>query len=233
MTYEQLRALWTTTLRASRLQVHGVYDIDETLDARTLDRTVTSIVAPSVRAEPFTATATLAWRWTALHTARTTSTEEDLLAELLGRDHATRSRTRRPQLRLDIGLRATLPWGAPLTLPAPATWAAWSRAVMLTLDTHVPLVPAERARVTRRGDLEVLGGLGEPTARVACGRDGALLLTSVGVDAWQMIELPRIWSDPDRRPDTGTDTQLTEMFTRVGAALDAWARLTGELHGVS
>ncbi len=233
MTYEQLRELWTTTLRASRLQVHGAHDIDETLDARTLDRTVSSIVASPLRAEPFTATATFAWRWTALHTARTITTEEDLLAEVLRRDHATRSHTRRPHLRLDIGLRATLPWGAPLALPLPAVWAAWARAVMRTLETHVPLVPAERARETRRGDLEVLAGLGEPTARVACARDGALLLTSIGVDAWQLIDLARVWSDPDRRPDPEVGPQLAAMFTRVGAALDAWARLTGELHGLS
>lgn len=112
MTSEQLRELWITALRASRLPVHGAYDIDETLDARTLDRTVSSIVASPVRAEPFMATATLAWRWTALHTARTVTTEEDLLAEVLGRDHATPSRTQ-PQLRLDISLRATPRWAPP------------------------------------------------------------------------------------------------------------------------
>lgn len=233
MTYEQLRAAWTTALGASGLRLHPGDVIDETLAARSLDRTVTSIVASAVRAEPFTVTTTLSWQWTALHTARTVTTEEDLLAEVLGRDHTTRSHTRRPQLRVDIGLRATLPWGAPLPLPSPTTWATWCRAVMLTLESHVPLVPAERARVSRRGDLEVLAGLGEPTARIACGRDGVLLLTSVGLDAWQTIDLTRVWSDPDRRPDPEVDPQLAALLTRVGAALDAWARLTGELLALS
>ena len=117
-----------------------VDDDDEQAEvaSRRRDRPAQEHVSSTlVRAEPFTATTTFAWRWTALHTARTVTTEEDLLAEVLGRDHATRSHTRRPYLRLDIGLRATLPGGAPLALPSPAVWAVTAQFRLTASSTTI------------------------------------------------------------------------------------------------
>jgi hypothetical protein len=63
-----------------------------------MDRTVKFLVgALGQDAEPFHIGATLSWRWDSLHTARTATTEEDLLTELLGREsgsHIGGSRTR-------------------------------------------------------------------------------------------------------------------------------------------
>jgi len=53
-------------------------------------------------APPFHTSAAIEWRWGALATARTATTEEDMLTELLGREDAHDVETERAWLRVDI-----------------------------------------------------------------------------------------------------------------------------------
>lgn len=79
----------------------------ETLDLRSTDRTVTVYVEPIARdiGRPFHVSGAISWRWDAFKTARMATREEDLLAELLGRENVDAVETERPWLRIDIDLR--------------------------------------------------------------------------------------------------------------------------------
>ena len=47
-------------------------------------------------------------------------------------------------------------------------------------------------------------------------------MESLKLDAFQLLDLPRRWDDPDREPDELPDRKLREMFARVKASLYAW-----------
>jgi hypothetical protein len=79
------------------------------------------------------------------------------------------------------------------------------------------------------GGLGILAWQGEPTLKVTCDEDGGLRLASISLSAFQMIELPRIWDDPDREPDPNPASQLSAMFARVKAALHAWGEVMDHL----
>lgn len=230
MTYGDFKQEWVAALRDSSLRTIGVDDVDESLDLRRMDRTCRSGVEPVGQdVEPFHVAGTLEWRWSALHDARTVTNEEDMLAELLGRDNVRRVRTQRPWIRVDVTLRSSALWGKEIPMPGPRTWAAWAREAVDRLESTEPVVPAETVREGRGGRLEILAWQGEPEAHLLCGREGDLRLRSVKVSAWQAVDLARKWDDPGRKPDTGTGKQLRALFTRVRAALQAWVELTDHL----
>jgi hypothetical protein len=229
VTYDEFKALWLLALRESGLRTFGAEALSERLELRATDRIGESVVEPYHRPDPFTVSAKFRWRWDALNSARTATTEEDMLFELFGRDEGAPSRTRRPWLRVDISLHASLPLSQPMPLPSRATWATWVRDVIHTLASRTPIIPKDAFREDSRGQLEILAYQGEPEAKVLCLPDGDLKLDTVEVTAWQAIELVRRWSDAGRRPDKGVGEQLDQMFTRVKAALNAWAELTTHL----
>src|SRR4051794_8261680 len=107
MTYDEFKAAWLSALRESGLSIMGVRPIEETLDLRTTDRTCKTFVEPlgGQHAGAFHVTAALKFRWNALQTARTNTTEEDMLGELLGLERTRRPRTELPWLRVDVALR--------------------------------------------------------------------------------------------------------------------------------
>lgn len=232
MTYDEFKQAWLTSLRESRLRVFGIDALRERIDLRATDRLGESLVEPYGQPEPFTVTAKFRWRWDALHSARTATSEEDMLVELLGRETSSRSRTRRPWLRVDIELHASLQMGKPMAMPPKPVWAAWTRDVIQTFESRAPLIPLDTVREAR-GNLEILGWQGEPEAEVVCERDGEIKLHALKVHAWQAIELARKWSDSSRRADSDVGAQLDEMFARVDAALRAWAELTIHLRNAN
>ena len=79
-------------------------------------------------AGPFTVSASLSWTWAALLSARTATTEEDLLSELFGTAGRNQD-TGQPWMRVDITLSATLPWASPLPLPETVKWRRWATGV--------------------------------------------------------------------------------------------------------
>lgn len=128
MTYDEFRAAFMRALRESGLP--GMGSAEETLDLRTLDRTLQVRVEPvgGQRTEPFYATATISWRWSALQTTRGIFREEDTLRELLGHDEDVD--TERPSLRVDIHLAASTMVGKPVPMPTKQKWADWAREAL-------------------------------------------------------------------------------------------------------
>lgn len=224
MTYDEFKKAWGLSLRESGLPIMGVEPIEETIDLRTMDRTCESLVEPfsGQHAEPFHITAALKFRWDALQTARTNTTEEDALDGLLGLDQTRRPRTELPWLRVDVTLRASIAWGKEISLPAASAWQPWARDTLGRLERIEPVIPLENIREGRNGLPEILAWQSDPELNVLCNLAGALKLRGVEIATWQAIALPRKWSDTSRKPDKGPHDQLAAMFKRLKAALDAW-----------
>lgn len=218
MRYEDFKATWETTLAASRLRRHGF--TEETLDTRSLDRKYSVRVEPprGQESKPFHVTAELFWRWTAMHTARTNTSEEDAVTELFGLRNAPN--TAQPWMRVDVILSATLPYGEPIPLPSARAWSAWAKESLGRLENIEPLLPDERTRQPKGGLLEVLAWREEPHAEVRCASDG-LQLAGLTLASGIALDLPRKWSSEDQS-DEGPEQKLTELFKRLERALGAW-----------
>ncbi|MBU0493427.1 MAG: hypothetical protein KKA73_12010 [Chloroflexi bacterium] len=217
MNYTQFHAVWHEALDAAGLLALSLPPT-ETIDLQWSSRTYHIVVAPGRRpaAGPFHVTALLDWSWDAALAARTTTTEEDLLIELFGRGGYYLN-TEPPWLRVSVTLHATLLPDHLRPLPAPGDWARWAAAVAERLTPLLPITGEEDEY-----GLRVHSSRREPEASVQCGSDGRLLLIGVKLAAWQGIELPRQWDDPDRESDADVDLELAEFLDRVSTALREW-----------
>lgn len=218
MNYSTSKTLFTHALSEAGL-LDPAARPRETMDLNTMDRgySIRLGLGAHQSAEPFTVTCKLRWRWSALLSARTASTEEDLLTELHGRDEAADMDTERPWLRVEVMLFASLPWGESSPLPSKATW---KRFVAEVSEKVAPLFPVEQVEFNE--GTAVLGWCGEPVAKVQCETGGELLLSSVELDAWQSVLLPRKWDDPDRKPDPDPAEELVALAGRLREAMMAW-----------
>jgi hypothetical protein len=126
--YDEFKTAFLQALQESGLPTIGGRPAEEILDLSTTDRTVKVYVEPVRRASrrPFHVSGVVSWRWDALQTARTTTTEEDLLTEFLGRAAAEGGATERPWLRVDLEFRAGLE-----SSPPPATCLAEHQTAQL------------------------------------------------------------------------------------------------------
>lgn len=205
----------------------------DTLDPRTLDRVRTLYVEPlggQTLAEPFHVTGAVKFAWDALLTARFSTTEEDFLTEVMGRDEAdTLDDTERPWIRVDITLRASLPYGEALALPSPGALRNWAKEAAGRLEAVEPLLAPEIAREGPNGRFEVLGWKGEPRVSAFVDARGETRFDGVSLSAWQSIQLPRVWDDPDRAEEEPVDAQLDRLAERLRAALHAWSEVTDHL----
>lgn len=231
MDYEQFKELWLWALRESGLLAAGLTPIEESLDLRSTARHCTSLVhlpgAP--RVTPFHVSAALEFRWDALQTARTRTTEEDMVRQLLGVDREQYPRTAVPWLRVDVTLRASTAWGQEIPLPATEAWRSWARETLSRLENVEPLLPIEQVRENRKGDLEILAWRSEPELHVLCKPDGALVLRGVEVAAWQAIHLPRKLDDTRRKPDQRPHDEVAALFRRLNASLQGWTEALDHL----
>jgi hypothetical protein len=225
MKYEEFRNCWTRALDAARLQSVG--RPAERLGLGSLDRSYEVFIEPlgGQDAEPWFVTAHLEWRWEALHSARTATTEEDLLVELLGREKAEGVETFRPWVRVDITLNATLPWGAKVAMPRSSRWRSWHHEVVNRLDHIEPVLPADPDPLAdgwRALGLAVPGWIDVPSIEGTWDSTSGLLLHKVALASWQPICLPRQWDDSERHPDDPPDVQVQALIERLRAALHAW-----------
>lgn len=221
MRYEDLKSAWHRALSDSGLPPIGWPT--ETMDLSSMSRRYWVAVEPhgGQDSEPFHVSATLEFSWDALKTARTRSTEEDILTELFGREDVDGLNTERPWLRVDVKMRASLPYGQALLLPPASAIRDWAREVAARLERIEPLLPEEVVKDSPDGTLEILGWKGAPQLQVTCDAGGALMLEGVELAGWQTVLLPRRWDDPERIDDE-PDAQLADMFGRVKRALGAW-----------
>ena len=221
MRYEDFRQTWLHSIQGAGFFALGYPE--EHINPSTMSRSFALRFEPhgGQDAEPFYVTATIKWKWGALLSARTESTEEDMLVELLGRTPGDAVETKLPWVRIDTILYAMLPYGKPMPMPSAGAWQRWSREVNSRLERASPLLPEEVVRQDEDGDLEILGWKDEPRLLIDCRRDGALLLTGVQLSSWQAVTLPRQWEDPDREDDT-PEEQIDQLCERVRRALHAW-----------
>jgi hypothetical protein len=216
MNYDQFRTLFEEALSAAGL-MSSLPRPQETLSLEWMSRAYkTIVVLGAQQARPFYVTATLNWEWDAALAARSATTEEDLLTELLGQDGYYLV-TERPWLRVDVTLNATLPRDAPLPMPDSGVWRRWTTEIVSRLASLLPTDSEED-----EGGLRILSWRGEPEARLECDSDGNLFLTGVYLSAWQGIELPRQWDNPDRESDPWPEEQLADFVDRVREALEEW-----------
>jgi hypothetical protein len=230
MNHESFRDAFEAVLRRSRLAVFGVRG-EELLDLHNLDRVHRIAVEPigGQDAEPFLVTASLSWRWIALQTARTNTTEEDVVTEMIGRDGGVGILTEKPWIRVDIALKATLPYGKPMAMPGPAAMRQWFHETMTRLEQIEVLTPKEQIR-EEKVQLTVLAWQqAEPRVYALCQPSGDLMLDAVELGAWQAVAVPRVLDDPDHEPDAGPEEELAAMFGRTRAALVAWMQALDHL----
>jgi hypothetical protein len=220
MNYDQFRTVWHEALVEAGLMPLPPRP-SEAIDLEWFSRTykITANLGGTQRAAPFYVTATLAWHWEAILAARSATTEEDFLMQVLDRDSYDLD-TAQPWLRIDVTLRATLPLDSPLPLPKTSAWRRWVGEVTARLD---PILLIE-VRDVGDGLVAALSWRGEPEAQLHCASDGRLSLTRVELSAWQGINLPRQWDNPDQLPDPEPDGQLIDFAARVHQALQAWER---------
>ncbi len=231
MNYEAFRACWDYALHESRLPRLGVATT-ESLNTRTLERECKVYVEPlgsRQDATPFHVTATLWWRWDALHTARTNTADEDVLHQMVRGSAIDDIEIAPACLRVDIKLKASAPFRKPIAMPARKAWAHWVRETKGRLDAIEPLIPEESVRENDEGRLEIIGWQDEPKATIVCDDGGALLLESVEVAAFQIIELPSDNNEFERPSDDEPEEQLRALFHRVRAALSAWTQTLDHL----
>ena len=217
MNFEQFRAAWYEALTKAGMWSY-LAPPTETVELGGMSRTYQVYIhfGHSREIEPFHVSARLSWTWDALQAARTATTEEDALMQFLG-DEGRHQDTERPWLRVDVTLSATLPWGSPLPLPDATMWRAWLADVTERLE---PLLSTDWE--TRDEKIAIFATRSEPEAEVQPAADGQLYLTGVKLSAWEGIDLPRQWDDPDREQDEDPYERLADFVERVWDAMDEW-----------
>jgi hypothetical protein len=217
MRYDDFRDAWHRAFSRTRLFT-TLGEPTETLDLRSMERRSETLLEGATRVEPFTISARLAWRWGAIHAARTRTTEEDFLRDVLGEvgevGDVAALETERPWLRVDVSLTALAHLDARLQLPEPASWKRWVLEIGAQMDAHLS------HDMDARGAF--LGWRGDPTVELRCGEGGQLFLTGVELTAWRALFLPRIWDHPERARDPEVGPQLEDLARRVGGALEVW-----------
>lgn len=231
MRYEEFVVAWNEELRRAGFRVLG-WPV-ESIELPSMGRSYMVRLEPfgGQDVKPLFVTAALSWQWGALETARTVTTEDDLLTTLLGSTDTDRVQTERSRLRIDITFHATFPFGEPIQMPDAPTRARWFRETVARLDSIEPLLPEEIVRESKRqgGPVEVLAWRGDPELEVTCGADGGLKLHGVKLAAWQGIDLPRQWDNSERKRDEHPAGHLRAMFARVKVALHAWMEAADHL----
>ncbi len=218
MRYEEFKALWERAFQQAGPRQIGVRG-DETIDLGNVSRRYEAFFEGITRPEPFHVSAKLSWRWDALASARTSTTEEDMLTTLFG--DRTAKRTARPWVRVDVSLHASLMDQQRVPVPDPSIWPGWLREVETRME---PLLP-QSSDLSRRGDILVTSWRGQPNLQVRFSGEGQPLIGHVELEAWQGIEVPRHWDDPARRADPSPHKTLEDLAGRVRQALGTWGEL--------
>jgi hypothetical protein len=152
--YDEFRNSLLLALREADL--YSSWDrLTETIDLDTMSRTWKSSFGsgPKKEVEPFHVYGMASFRWDPLDSARTHTTEEDVVTELFGRDDEL-PETMQRTLRTDIVLHAKLPLDSSTLMPDGKLWRSWSARVDERLS---PFLPREVARL--RGDPVIAMGM--------------------------------------------------------------------------
>ena len=229
MTYEEFKAIWEQELRDAGLRP-TIVQADETLHLVPMDRSYEIFVEPETgqQAEPFFVTVKFGFVWSALNSARTRTTEEEILSEMVGLQR-DKNETIRPWIKLDVVLSATLAWGKSLPMPSTIVLAKWAREIKTRIAAIEPVIPEEALRDREGADLAYLAWYEAPTVKASCGIDGELKVEGVELPAWLAINIPRTWDDTRHAADEPPHEQLRHMLARLKAALIIWTEAMAQL----
>jgi hypothetical protein len=223
--YAEFRYRFEDALQEVGLFIHDV-DRAETIDlADTSRRWKVHIIRPAARsAEPFQVSAEIGFDWTPVDAARAYTCEEDLLIQLIGRRRRP-TRTERRWKRVDLSLRANLPYGSTTSMPEPHVFGAWSASIVEKV--HATLSEIEE----RQGQIvAVLGGHGDLEVQAYCKPDGVVSLNGVAISGFRMVRVPRVWDDPERREaERGANVEIGRLARTFKGTLDEWTQSVSEL----
>jgi hypothetical protein len=226
MRYDEFRDQLQDALRDVGLSLHSIGNPIETIDLSSSGRRWKMYISRSQQpnAEPFHVAAKIAFNWNPFDAARSYTCEEDLLRELLGRDKRP-AKTAQRFTRIDLELRASLPYWSTTIIPDPKTLGSWTNAVGQKLDG---LFTEHKERQGRL--IAILGGLEEVGVEARCDAGGMLSLKGVSIAGFRMVRVPRVWDDPDRRnSEKGAAEELARLARRFNNALDEWTGSVAEL----
>lgn len=169
--------------------------------------------------EPFHVSAAIGFKWSPVDAARAYTSEGDLLTELVGRSRRS-PRTEPRWTRVDLSLRASLPYGSTTAIPEASVFGAWTAAVVEKADAAFTEVKERDGRI-----LAVRGGHDDLELHARCNPDGVISLSAVAISAFRIVRVPRVWDGPERRAAEGDArrelNRLGPMFRR---AIEDWTQ---------
>ncbi len=210
------------------LQNAGVAFLDlsrkETIELACLSRTyeITVGLDDHQRMRPFFVTAKLGFCWNPFQSARSYTTEEDLVVELFGRKRLASTRAR--WQRVDMTFLARLPYGSKVLTPDSRVLSTWRKSIGKLLAR---LVSVEAAKDEDHQPIAA-GWRGEVEVREVCSHDGSLVLEGFEIAAFQIVNPPRASDNPDKR-DHDVSRQLEQLARRFQTAFGGWMDRVGEL----
>ena len=227
MRYDEFRDQFCESLAKAGLFFAGLDRPTETIDLSTTERRLRAFVLrnTSQRAEPFTVSVEIAFRWSPVESARSRTCEEDLLTELHGRNEQP-TNTEPRELRVDITLYAKLPYGSTTPMPEPQVFGPWIAVIEERLDEPLPAV----SRKGRGRRATTMGYRGEVEVAARHSSEGVLSLVGLSLSGFRIVHVPRVWDDPERREtEKGAARELDQLALWFKGALDGWAKSVAEL----
>lgn len=169
--------------------------------------------------EPFHVSAVIEFKWSPVDAARAYTSEEDLLTELVGRSRRS-PRTEPRWTRVDLSLRASLPYGSTTAIPEASVFGAWTAAVVEKADVAFTEVKERDGRI-----LTVHGGHDDLELHARCSSDGVVSLTAVAISAFRIVRMARALDSPERRAAEGdSHRELNRLARTFRAAIDDWTQ---------
>jgi len=223
--YAEFRDRLESALWEAGLSVHDA-DRRETIDLENTVRRwqVYFIRTAPPSTEPFHVSAEVGFEWTPFDAARAYTTEEDLLTELMGRRRRP-TRTERRWMRVDLSLRANLPYGSTTSMPEPHVFSAWTASIVEKVDVAFTDIEERKGRIAA-----VLGGHGDLEVQAQCQLNGVVSLTGVAISGFRMVRVPRVWDNPNRREtEKGPHVELGRLGQTFKATIDEWRKSVSEL----
>jgi hypothetical protein len=217
--YDEFRYQLQTALQNVGLLQQRIGNPIETVDLDSMGRLwKVYIMGSSTKdTEPFDVTAKIALNWNPFNTARSYTCEEDLLTEMLGRTKSS-SKTKPRLVRVDLELRASLPYGSTTTIPDASTFGSWADSIKQKLDKVITENKWRQERL-----VAVSGALEEVNIESRYDSAGRLSLKRLSVAGFRVVHVPRVWDDPGRREaERDPAAELSRLAQKFKYSLDEW-----------